>query len=560
MNKKIVLLVLLFQGLQIQANGLDAFKGVWTTVQNFATETLPGIFKSFGASFGGSPTGYVYSFEVYNDMQQPVYFTVGEILSFMGGDLPKPNGITLYTVDSFKSLSVKNQSYYFELLIKSSNKKYSSNMPYLPHDDVLLRHDAIALTSAPHSQKINYYRAFVGKVLKNGQFEHVPDAEYLGYINNNPAESKSDPGDVKIDSKLSSLTLYNSTDTDYDIGFLAQASATSMTQATAQVYTTLPAHSFGLLNTISTSTGDIVTGTFADVSTLTPGTIGLFDKNTRQLILTYNLPTHIFQNMPYTLEIYQDQSKNTLGQSGPLAMNLQGLMSGNYDQPISKVMDITPVVSVFWYQSVAQVKMSGYIDLQGKVWLIGCYQSIKNPIEKKYSIITAADPGDVLQFCIQRPEPGKKLWLYFVYVATKDEKKAQKYCESFIQTNLADSLIDRYHAQAAYQMQLAASDNPATTANVISPSLLEQAAQGILSLSGGQIFDPVLQVAGYLLGADVYYSSGVGAGPMYYVLQPSMQNSQNLATLPTSVVQNMYAASGGQTTAPSGMPEPTLVV
>ncbi len=560
MKKKIILLVLLIQGWQIQANGLDAFKGVWTTVQNFATQTLPGIFKSFGASFGGSPAGYVYSFEVYNDMQQPVYFTTGDILSFMGGDLPKPHGIVSYSVDPFQSLSVKNKSYYFELLIKSTNKKYSSNMPYVAHDDVLLRHDAIALTSTPHSQKNNYYRAFVGKVLKNGKFEHVPAAEYIGYINNNPADAKSDPGDVKIASLLSSLTLYNSTDTDYEVGFVAQASATSMTQATAQVYAMLPAHSFGILNIVSASTSDLVAGSFADISSLTPGTIGLFDTNTHQLILTYNLPSHIFQNMPYTLEIYQDRSMGALGQFGPLTMNLQGLMSGNYDQRIGQVIDITPVLSVFWYQSVAQIKTSGYMNLQGKVWLMSCHQSIDNPAQKKYSIVASADAGDALQFCITRPEPGKKLWLYFVYVATQDEKKAQQYCKNFMQTNLADSLIDTYNTQAAYQMKLAASINTDLATNVESPSLLQQAAQGVLSLSGGQIFDPASGVTGYLLGADVFSSYGVGAGPMYYVLSPSMQNSQNLATLPTSVVQNMYAASGGQTTAPSGMPEPTLVV
>ena len=83
-----------------------------------------------------------------------------------------------------------------------------------------------------------------------------------------------------------------------------------------------------------------------------------------------------------------------------------------------------------------------------------------------------------------------------------------------------------------------------------------QAAQGVLSLNGGSV--EINGVTGYLLGGDIFMSVGVGSGPMYYILQPSESNSQNLM-IPTATVQNLFISSAGSTTAPKSMPTPIVV-
>lgn len=556
MRNKFLLMILLswMPMIVVGDNGLNTFKGIWSSVEDF-TSSIPTFFKNFGQSFGGSPSGYVYSFDVYNDMRQTVWVGVSEIMSIMGGDLPKSDGWSCNPVLAGANYTVSNQDYYFEMLIKSSDANYSTHMPYLPHPDVLYRQDAISIQSAtPASQKVNYYRAFMGKKLNNGSYLHVPSAEYLGYINNNTADAKSDPGNVTLGTTLSSLTIYNSTDTDYAVGFINQTKATTMTKATCKVYGTVQAHSFGLLNTLSTSTASLATGTFADVTTLTPGTIGLFDATSGQLLLTYSLPTNIFQNMPYTLEIYQDQPAQ--GAVATVQMDLQGLMSGNYDQPLGKVCDITPITAVFWYESAQEFGRSGYMDLPGTLWIVSSTVMPGSQRESEVLNTVGITPGQAVQFSIMRPEFDKKLWLYFVYIATTDSLKAQQFLNSFMTEAMGITVIENYQAQATNQMQLAQQSSVTTVSVATTQSLLVQAVQGLLTLNGGQMIDPVSGLTGYLLGGDVFSSWGVGAGPMFYQLEPTSQNSSNL---PMSVVQNQFISSAGSTVAPTGIPTITLM-
>lgn len=516
-------------------NSLDTMKGILSTVESFPKK-FAGFFKSLGQSFGAPPSGYVYSFDVYNDVKdQNVYVAVNEIMSLMGGDLPKPHGWTQATVTPFTNHSVANQDYYFELFIKSTDKNYSSHMPYLPHDDLLLRQEVTALEGQKNSQKLHYFRTFMGKKLQNGSYVHTIQAESLGYLNQNSADSKSDPGSVTVGATLSALTIFNSSATDFYVGFTPQTLAKTMTKATCVAYALIPANSFGLLNAV------------APVTSLSPGTVGIFDAISEQLIETYSLPAYIFCNlpnnnsMPYTLEIYQDAGAKSA------SMNLQGLMSGNYDQPIGNVRDITPVTCVFWYQSVAQAAASGFIDLTlGKVWVVAVQDSAK--------IIAGATPGQALQFSIVRPESGKKLWIYFVYVAASSDTIAQQYLQKFFTQSAGKNMREMYHQQGDQQIKLAS--QPGVTKKSVPQDLLVQAAQGVLSLNGGSTI--IDDVTGYLLGADVFMSVGAGAGPMYYVLEPSESNSQNVM-VPTSSVQNLFISSAGSTTAPKGMPAVTIV-
>ena len=115
-------------------------------------------------------------------------------------------------------------------------------------------------------------------------------------------------------------------------------------------------------------------------------------------------------------------------------------------------------------------------------------------------------------------------------------------------------MLKQYQIQGVEQMKLAA--QPGVTKKSVPQDLLVQAAQGALSLNGGAT--EIDGVTGYLLGADVYNSVGVGAGPMYYQLQPSQSNNENLI-LPTSTVQNLFISSAGSTAAPQSMPAVTVV-
>lgn len=530
---------------EMNANALDTLKGVWTGIESFA-QKFTGIFKMMGSSFGASPSGYVYSCDVYNDMSnQNVYVAISEIMSFMGGDLPKANGWSATMIAPGMFHAIKDQDYYFEMFIKLTDKKYSSCMPYLPHEDMLLRHDATALEGQQNSANVHYFRAFMGKDLINGQYVHTPKAESLGYINKNPADVKTDPGSATIGSTLTSLTIYNSSSTDYYVGFSINPVAT-ITKDTCWSYALVPANSFAILNVA------------APVMSLTPGMIGIFDATSQQLIKSYKMPTTIFQTlphhapMPYTLEIYQDKDASS-GVLQSVNIEMQGLMSGNYDQPIGKVCDITPVTCVFWYESLAQLGTAGYVDLTpGKVWIV---QVQKNDKGQDVKIITGATPGQALQFNLTRPQSGQKLWIYFVYADTASDSLAQQYILNFFTKPIGQAMVQAYHQQGEDQIKLAQS--PLVVSASIPQTLLIQAAQAALTLQGGSVKDDVTGVTGYLLGADLFLSSGVGAGPMYYQLQPSQTNSQNII-LPTSTVQNLYISTAGSV-APAGLPAVTIV-
>lgn len=528
-----------FISANIVPNSLNDMKGILSTVESFPKKFV-GFFKTLGQSFGAPPEGYVYSFDVYNDVSsQNAYIAINEIMSLMGGDIPKPHGWTSATIKPFTHYLKNNQDYYFELFIKSTDKNYSSHMPYLPHDDVLFRQETLALEGEKNSQKLHYFRTFMGKILKNGVYVHALKAESLGYVNQNPSDAKSDPGNVTIGSTLSSLIIFNSSVQDFYVGFVPQGSATTMTKASCKTYAMISANSFGLL----TAT--------ASVTSLSPGTIGIFDATSQALVKTYNLPTYIFCNlpsktsMPYTLEIYQDVGEKSFG------VELQGLMSGNYDQVIGNVRDITPVTCVLWYQSAAQAGAAGYADVTpGKVWIVSMSSVDK---ESKPVIIASATPGQAVQFSLTRPAFGQKLWIYFVYVATSSDIIAQQYLKNFFQGVDGQNMVQSYHVQGEEQMKLA--QQPGVTKKSVPQNLLVQAAQGALNLHGGSV--ELDGVTGYFLGADVYSSTGVGAGPMYYLLQPSETNSENVA-LPTSSVQNLFISSAGATTAPQGMPTPIM--
>ncbi|HSW76188.1 MAG TPA: hypothetical protein VLG50_04050 [Candidatus Saccharimonadales bacterium] len=285
---------------------------------------------------------------------------------------------------------------------------------------------------------------------------------------------------------------------------------------------------------------------------LIPGTIGLFDATTQQLLKTYNLPSQVFNGKTYVLEIYQDAS----GPFDQLSMDLQGIMPGNYDVPMGRVCDITPITCVLWFQSIAQassqqknLQPSSYLDLSGKVWIVS--------LGTDKTIIGNAAVGSAVQWTITRPEVEKKLWLYFIYVDETDDNKAQAFVQSFMDGTIGSEIITQYHQQAAAQMQYVTSHADvqaitqlkSNTTSQASQALLEKAITGALTLNRGQ-FENSEGTVGYLLGADVFLPQGVGSTSNYYQLTPSLANAQNK---PNTAVSNTSSD-----TAPTGMPTPTL--
>lgn len=532
MNQKISLILILSFCCFSSNHGIDSLKGIWSDIKSFPPFTSS-FWKGLGESFGAPPAGYQMSFKVHNDIQKPVYVTINEIMSIMGADLSKPHGWHRFTIAPGASESFLNKPYYFELLIKSSPKKYSSNMPYLPHDDVLLRYDAISLPSQNHPNRVYYFRSCVAKQLIAGSYQYLPAAECVGYTDVTVAGGKN-TGSMSLSSTLQNITIYNSTDTDIDVGFSNVSGGVAPSKANCLVYASLPAYSFGLLEN------------FASLQNLIPGVIAVFDKNTQALIAQLTLPTRVFadtsgSSMPYTAVIYQNDSKATI------EIDLEGVTPGNYDQPSGMVRDITPVTCVLWCDSVAAGSKKQF-NVPGSCWIVA-FDS------QNFTIVTDVQPGQAKQWSLMRPELGKKTWIYFVYVTSADQTKAKQFLSNIFAQGNKSAVIEQYQEQAKQQMNLVHQANISNAKTVVPKSLLVQAAQGILNLHGGRIQDSKTGLTGYLLGADVFLSNGAGAGPMYYYLSPSTINA---AKKPTSSVQNLFASTLS-TTAPPGMPTAEVV-
>lgn len=518
-------IIMLWPNMQMS---VDSLSGAWTDVKNFPIFTAH-FWKNLGYGFGVPPSGYVYSFKVYNDSNAPIWVGTQTIISLMGGCFPEAGGWNVYPdasgIAPGGEYTDENKQYYFEMFIKTTPDSYSNHMPYLQHTDVLYQQDCIQLQKK-HSQHLNYFRAYMGRDFENGAHVHRQKAEYLGYVDMNRAK---DPNQLVIVDTLSSLTVKNSTKNNYYVGFATQTGLTSstMTPSLCSIFGLVEQDSFGLLS----ASGSL--------KSLRPGTIGVFDSATKECLITMNMGTVTFKDMSYTIEIYQDPGKSVV------EVGWQGIMSGHYDMPTYRVRDITPIAGCLWYQSAAQAT-SG-VDLPGTVWVVAVGSDPK--------ILAMATPGQAVDFVITRPELGTKKRIYFLYVDESVPAKAQAFVQRFMTGAIGSSLVAEYHkqgtllmSQAALQLQPQQSAGTSSSAPAqISAAVLSQAVQGSLQINNGKIVDSVTGITGYLLGSDIFLPLGLGALPMYYSLQPSIQTPQQS---PTSAVTNLFSE------APKNMPTP----
>jgi len=512
---------------------LDSWSGMFSSVQSFPL--FQGSFwKNLGHGFGIPPSGYVYSFTVYNDSNAPVWVGMQNIISLMGGCFPEAGGWHVYpSADGIapgSHYTHRDKEYYFEMFIKTTPDSYSNHMPYLQHSDVLYQHDAIQLEK-DHSTKLNCFRAYTGRDFENGAYVHRQKAELLGYIQTN---GRKDTNALSKTEILPSLTIKNSTLEDYYVGFTSQPglSTSTMTPSRCSVFALIAQDSFATLSI------------FGTLTSLRPGTIGVFDGTTKACLQTIDMGTNGFKDMPCTIELYQDAG------SASVEIGWQGLMSGHYDMPSNRIRDITPILGYFWYQSAAQAAQN--IDLPGTLWVVS--------FGSQNEVLAMATPGQAVQFLIARPEIAVKKYIYFLYVNEADSTKAQAFVERFLSGAVGAPLIAQYQQQAAGLMSQAAlqlqpqqvTGSAVSGAVQLSTELTTQAVQGCLQMNNGQIVDSVSGITGYLLGGDVFLPLGIGATPMYYQLAPSIQTQENL---PTSAVINLFAQES-VTTAPKGMPTP----
>ncbi|MBP9765294.1 hypothetical protein KBD08_03065 [Candidatus Babeliales bacterium] len=538
MRSKRVVLVALFIiccAPEQSVQSVDSLKGIWSSISSFPIFKLS-FWKNFGRSFGIPPSGYVYTCSVYNESQVNVWIGIQTMLSLMGGTLPRANGWELYPslqgLQPGEHWTTTDKPYYFEMLIKTTSDDYTNHMPYIPHSDVLYQQDCIQL-QAKNSKHHNYFRAYTGKDLVEGRFVHKPKVEYLGYsiMPGGTADSSA----LSIDDHLSSLTLYNSTNQNYILGFSMQSNLTqsTMTINLCQVVALVAQNSFATLQT------------FEGVSTLRPGTLGVFDAQTKQCVSILPIYDVGFKGMSYTAEIYQDTD------STGVQIGWQGLMSGNYDLPHNRVRDITPITSYFWYQSVQQAKSQSTIDLPGSVWIVA--------LSSQPEILAVAQPGQAVMYTVMRPEIGQQKKLYFIYVDAPVQAQAELFIQKFLSGTIGAPLLKNYYenidsimSQADVMLQpQATSAVSKTTTKTVSPALITAAVQGALSMNQGKIVDAQTGIVGYLLGSDSFLPFGVGSVPMYYSLAPSIATSEKI---PTSSVTNLFIESN-QTKAPQGMPK-----
>lgn len=545
-----LLFVMFFTTNFIASDFMNAMKGIGSSFESFG-KSIASMGKGLAMGFGAPPTGYVYSYTIVNDTALPIYVNTQEIASFMGAYFPRADGWSQAAVLPFtQQYTVSNKEYYFEMSIHADKNEPSNHLPYV-NTDALYIQDCIQLPANKNSTKMNYFHVYMGKDIQQGAYVHVPKAEYMGYAD--PSHAKDANASVLMSDTLTgapALTIYNSTQQDLQVGYSSKNGVTSLSKKDCDLFLTeLEKKSFIFHNGFSESA--------TSKKSLPLGTIGLFEPGASVSSELFKMPALVFGGQNYTLEVYQD-GKNERG------MGLQALMSA-HDVPVGRVRDITPVRSVFWYQSVAQLPKSdaqGMIDLWGQVWVVSQ--------GKDDTVLFQVPIGTAMQFDIVRPLVDQERWVYFLYIdIANGDKRAERFLKHFVAGKIGTDTVERYKKQSVHQFHeiqtqlsniLTFSDEAKKTTladpekMIVPEALLQAAMQGVLKVNQGKIEDTALDITGYLLGADVFLSQGIGdSSIIYYQLAPSQQTATNV---PTVAVINGYTM--GILSAPQGMPEPTI--
>lgn len=558
-KQKSVLCLIILQTISLSAN----FKGVMSSIESFPPFTTK-FWKGLAQGFGMPPAGYDYTFSVINDSDATMYVATEKFISLMGGALPQADSFSAVAVEPWTHHTTNKMPYYFEMYIQTTPDNSGIYMPYVSHAHVVYQQECLELDSKPHSTKHHYYRIYTGKKIESGQLVYAPAAEYLGYTNLGKKDASAMPIPNTV---LTSFNVKNSTNNNYYLGWSNKivnqtTSASVPVVAKTGASTQLVADSTQNVSDIQLAMADCaivslisadsyaLLSSFGTIKSFAPGSIGIFDATTKQNVASIPMPSLIFANMTYTLEIYQAPGQTAV------SVGWQGVTPGTFDMPKNNIKDITPISCFFWNQSAAQQgkNAASFVNLPGSVWIISIDQ-------QQSKILATASAGNAVSFSIDRPQPGDKKYMYFIYVDETDATKAQAFLQKILQGSIGKNVVTQYQDSAQQLMQHAAitldQHVQVTQAKAAAPQIsaeeLNLALQGSVSLNQGEIVDTQTNMTGYLLGSDIFLSFGIGSTPMYYTLYP-VQKTTATVLLPTTAVTNLYTM--GQTTAPKGMPTP----
>lgn len=531
------------------------------------------MLSGLGTSFGFPPPGYTYSYEVWNDASVPIYTEQQDIVSFMGALFPGPKSYygrqTLPSIfDAGGSVSqavCHDQGYYFKLYIGTipnahNNSIYQQSLTQLP----LIKRDP----------DVYYYHVFTQETFSQGNSVHGPAVETMGF--QDPTQL-SDPnsktkGSVVLSSQLSSLSFYNSSGTDTQVsltygpdsyiftlekysfntlGLPTPIPPASSTTAVSVTASTSPAAASGPSVTIQAVSSTTTPAAPASAPTppalpplfsLRPNTLSFTNAATKSApFKSFQLPSQGFDGFTYTIEVFQDPGQ-------PLNVGIQGLTPGNYNVGVApRIRDLTPCPCTLWYQSFTQAgSVAGYSDLPGQVWI--AYAGVDSPVQMKIT------PGQSISWNLVRPllSQGDQL-VYFIYVATTDDAVAQKFVAKVLAQTLGQNIINQYNQTinspvvfAPVNQSLDVTDTSAVAAAPPLTADQEVATlMGSLKIANGVIEDTAQGVIGYLVGADVFTSYGLGFGRFYYVLAPSVVSATNIVSLVTGYLDSTKTASLG---------------
>lgn len=500
------------------------------------------MFEGMGTTFGAPPVGYTYSFAIISDASVPIYVQQQGIASFMGAFFPSVKGYygekTLQSIfDSRGKISrvdYNKEDYYFKFYISANSQA---------HKDAIYTQPVMQLPLEKHDPNVYYYHVYTGHTYHKSNLVHEPKVEQMGYQNPSKIDSlkESEKGNVKFSSQLSDLAFYNSSGIDVQV---------SLTYGLDPYTFTLEKYSYNSLGLPTPEEkvkkeGDTISLADADDTptaknkeeapafSLRPNTLFFSTYNLttqdHDVFRSFSLPTQSFEGYACTIEIFQDKGK-------PLEVGIQGFNPGNYDLAVtSRVRDLTPCPSTFWYKSFEQDgSIEGYSNLPGQIWV--AYGGADSQFQLK------VEPGQSVSWNLIRPLVDQAdQFVYFLYVVTTDDAVAQKFVQKVVNQKLGKNVV--YEYEKAIQSPIATSkltviDNDNNDRDEFSleaaPSIsVDQEVatlMGNLSVADGVIEDVEQKVIGYLVGTDVFTPKGMGFGRFYYVLSPSIVSVSNIVS------------------------------
>lgn len=543
--------------------------------------------------------GYTYNFQVWNDSHVTIYVELEDIISFMGGFFQSKKGFygkksvpsIIDAAGSVVPAIYDKRQYFFNMYISADAT---------PHKNPINTEYFIQLPLEKNDTKVYYYHAYTQRNFSRGNFVYNPAVELIGYNDPITKDSKK-KGSVVISSQLSTLNFFNSSGYDTQISLTyntapytftvekyshasltlptpqqkkpqnnalsSQLQSATTSQSVTDSKSASPSNQQGQVtiqaimsqalqkqpneqqaqpesvqsqiadfgeSQDSSASNDAAANTKPPFS-LRPNTITFSSYNPSsgqyEKFQTLELPSQGFDGFAYTLEIFQTADKK-------MQVGFQGLTPGHYDLSTTpRARDVTPCPCFFWYQSVAQVPnavQNGYMDLPGQLWIV--YPGQDNPIQAKVTV------GQAVTWNLTRPSINQgDQFVYFVYVATTDDKVAAQFVQKISQQMLGQKVIGQYiqaaknvfDASKVTDQSLDVSTDGKQKVENISLTADQQVATLLGNLVDTQqvIEDTDLQVVGYILGTDIFVPKGVGFGRFYYMLAPSLLSTSSLASL-----------------------------